>query len=46
MIKVLLKFCKGGKYYKRGDLASFSEHDEKRLIDSGFAEIPKKYKKK
>ena len=41
MIKVLLKFCKNGKHYKRNEVASFSEYDEKLLVQSKYAKYVK-----
>lgn len=38
MVKVLVKFSKGGKSYKKGDTATFKPFDEKRLIQEGFCE--------
>lgn len=38
MITVKKEFTKGGKKYKKGSKASFTENDEKMLISNGWAE--------
>jgi len=46
MIQVLQPFCKVGKQYKKGDKVTFNKHDDKQLVDCGFAKIVKTKKKK
>ena len=41
MIQVLVKFCKNGKHYKKGNKVSFGEHDDKTLVNCRFAKYVK-----